>query len=75
MFDLEKFETFCFNTANFYMTKYPWFPMPATIHKVLIHAKQILENSVLPARYFGEEASEARDKFYTRDREFHARKK
>ena len=61
--NLKKFETFCFDTANFNMTKYPWFPMPATIHKVLIHAKQILENSVLPAGYFGEEASEARNKF------------
>ena len=53
---------------------YPWFPMPATIHKVLIHVKEILENSVLPAGYFGEEASEARNKFYKRDREFHAKK-
>ena len=56
------------------MTKYPWFPVPATIHKVLIPAKQILENSSLPAGYFGEEASEARNKFFKRDREFHARK-
>ena len=71
--DLEKFEAFCFDTANLYMTKYPWFPMPATIHKVLIHAKQILEDSVLPAGYFGEEASEARNKFYKRDKEFHVR--
>ena len=67
--DLEKFETFCFDTANLYMTKYPWFRIPATIHKVLIHAKQFFENSVLPAGYFGEEASEARNKFYKRDKE------
>ena len=72
--DLERFKTFYFDTANLYMTKYPWFPIPATIHKVSIHAKQILENSVLPAGYFGEEASEARNKFYKRDREFFARK-
>ena len=72
--DLEKFETFCFDTANLYMTKYPWFRIPATIHKVLIHAKQFFENSVLPAGYFGEEASEARNKFYKRDKEFIARK-
>ena len=38
--DLEKFETFCFHTANLYMTKYPWFPMPATIHKVDILGKK-----------------------------------
>ena len=49
-------------------------PQPATIHKVLIHAKQTVENSVLPAGYFGEEASEARNKFYKRDGEFHTRK-
>ena len=72
--DLEKFETFFFDTANLYMKKYPWLPMPAMNHKVLIHAKQILENSVLLGGYFGEEASEARNKFYKRDREFHARK-
>ena len=30
--------------------------MPTTIHKVLIHAKYILKNFVLPAGYFGEEA-------------------
>ena len=72
--NLEKFETFSFDTADLYMTKYPWFSIPATIHKVLIHAKQILENFVLPAGYFGEEASKARNKFYKRDREFHTRK-
>ena len=48
--------------------------MPETIHKVLIRAKQILENSVLPSGYFGEEASEARNKFYKRDSELYARK-
>ena len=41
---------------------------------MLIHAKQILKNSVLPAGYFGEEAPETRNKFYKRDREFYARK-
>ena len=51
-----------------------WFSMPVTIYKVLIHAKQILENSVLPAGYFGEEASEVRNKIYKRDRESCARK-
>ena len=49
--------------------------MPGTIHKVLINAKQTLENFVLAAGYFGEEASEARNKFYKSDRDFHARKK
>ena len=36
------------------MSKYPWYPMPATVHKVLIHGRQ-------PIGYFGEEGSEAED--------------
>ena len=49
------------------MIKYPWL----SILQQLINAKQVLENSVLAAGYIGEEASEARNKFYKRDREFH----
>ena len=62
------------HSISMVLIPYPWFPMPATIHKVLIHVKEILENSVLPAGYFREEASETRNKFYKRDREFYARK-
>ena len=49
------------------MIKYPWL----SILQQLINAKQVLENSVLAAGYIREEASEARSKFYKRDREFH----
>ena len=48
--------------------------MPATVHKDLIHAKQIIENSVLQAGFFREEAYEARITFYKRDMEFQGRK-
>ena len=30
------------------MSLYPWFPIPATVHKVLIHGYQIIEASILP---------------------------
>lgn len=72
--NVERFENFCFKTAQLFMELYPWFPMPATVHKVLIHSRQILQHTVLPVGYFGEEASEARNKLYKRDRLFHARK-
>lgn len=72
--DPETFGEYCFATATVYMSKYPWYPMPATVHKVLIHGKQIMENSLLPVGYFAEEASEARNKLYKHDREHHARK-
>ena len=57
--NLDKFEKYCFDTAKHYKSKYPWYPMPATVHKVLIHGRQIVENTVLPIGYFGEEGSEA----------------
>ena len=48
--------------------------MPVTVHKVLAHSKQIIENTVLPVGYFRWEGSEARNKLYKHDRQFHARK-
>lgn len=42
------FEEFCIITAKLYVSLYPWYPMPATIHKVLIHGGQIIQNSLLP---------------------------
>ena len=56
------------------MDLYEWYPMPATVHKVLIHGKQILTNCILPVGFLAEDASESRNKLYKRDREMHARK-
>lgn len=72
--DLEKFEKYCFETAEYYLSKYPWLPMTPTLHKVLIHSKQIMENTALPVGYFGEDAAEARNKIYKSDRLHHARR-
>lgn len=72
--DLDKFETYCFQTANIFMDKYPWYPMTPTVHKILIHSRQILEYSVLPVGFLGEDAAESRNKLYKHDRLFHARK-
>lgn len=72
--DTTKFEDFCKRTAFLYMEKYLWFPMSATVHKILVHGSQIIKNSVIPVGCFGENASEARNKLYKRDRIAHARK-
>lgn len=45
--------------------------MPSIVHKILAHGKQIIENTILPVGYFGEEGSEARNKH---DRLYYARK-
>jgi len=39
-----------------------------------VHSKQLLENTVLPAGYFVDEAAEPRNKIYNSDRLHHARK-
>ncbi|XP_049313845.1 uncharacterized protein LOC125778738 [Bactrocera dorsalis] len=41
---------------------------------VVVHSKKIIENMVLPIGYFGEEASESRNKIYKSDRVHYARK-
>jgi len=46
-------------------------PMTASVHKFLIHTGDIIENTVLPIGYFGEEVAESLSKFY---RSGHARK-
>jgi len=72
--NLDKFEELCHKTGELIVDNYPWLPMTATVHKILVHSKQLLENTVFPAGAFGEEAAEARNKIYKSDRLHHARK-
>lgn len=72
--NLEKFEKHCFQTAECIQTKYPWLPMTPTVHKVLIHSKEIMKNTPLPVGCFAEDAAESRNKIYKADRLYHARK-
>lgn len=71
--DAEKFKKFSDNTIRLYMLHYPWYPMSPTLHKILVHGSQIIAASVVPVGCLGENASEARNKFYKRDRRIHAR--
>ncbi|EFN84566.1 hypothetical protein EAI_05380, partial [Harpegnathos saltator] len=38
----QRFEKLCISTAELYINCYPWYPMPSTIHKILIHGTQII---------------------------------
>lgn len=68
------FEEYCRSTAEIYVSEYKWYPMPPTVHKILMHSSQIIRNSAFPLGMLGEEASEARNKNYKNFREFHSRK-
>ena len=60
--DSIKFGTLCKETSKMYINKYSWFPMPATLHKILIHGEEIIKTSILPIGMMSEEAQEARHK-------------
>ena len=70
----EKFRSFCETTFVLYMRSYPWYPMSPTIHKILVHGYQINNSSLVPLGSLGENASEARNKLYKKDRLSHSRK-
>lgn len=70
----DKFEELCNATAEIYVINYNWYPMPATLHKILIHGSDIMRTCLLPTGMLGEEASEARNKDYKNYRLFNSRK-
>lgn len=72
--DYSKFKQYCIETAELYVQLYEWYPMPASLHRILIHAADIALNSPLPLGMMSEEAAEARNKYYKSDRINHARK-
>ena len=71
----QKFGRYAFKTAQLYVSKYKWYYMPSSLHKVLIHGENIIRyNAVLPLGQLSEEAQESRNKDYKFYRLHHARK-
>jgi len=56
------FEQFCTETAEYYVRLYPWYYMPPTVHKVLVHGSRKAKFAILPIGQLSEEALEARNK-------------
>ncbi|KAB0803765.1 hypothetical protein PPYR_00735 [Photinus pyralis] len=72
---IEKFRIYCRQTAEFMVHLYPWFYMPASVHKLLVHGADICNYfGLLPIGILSEEAGEARNKDFRRVREFQTRK-
>lgn len=72
--NLEEFDIFAVETARQLVHRYPWFYLPASIHKILIHGSQIIEKALLPIGQLSEEASESRNKDLKKYRETRTRK-
>lgn len=60
--DADNLQEYCLNVANHFVTVYPWFYMPQTMHKILIHGHDVVRRMVLPMGMLSEEAQEARNK-------------
>jgi hypothetical protein len=75
--DGQKFAQLCEETEKLYFDKdfgVGWYNIPPTLHKILRHGKEIIENCALPIGMTNEEASEANNKILRHVRLFHARK-
>lgn len=72
--DVAKFQNFCLETARLFVNLYPWYCMPTSVHKILIHGFQIIEWAPLPIGQLSEEAQEARNKDIKKYRENFSRK-
>lgn len=57
-----KFAEYAIGTAALYINLYRWYPTTPTVHKVLIHGKDIIDNFLLPIGMLGEDAQESRHK-------------
>jgi hypothetical protein len=70
--DLKKFKSHYFHNAKLFKKTSTWYPMPQTIHKILIHSRQIFNNAFYSQGYLAEDVAEPKNKFYKYDRQFHA---
>lgn len=72
--DGSKFHKYAMETAAYYKSKYDWYCMPVSVHKVLFHGAKIIDYFDLPIGNFSEEAQEKRNKDFKRIRENNSRK-
>jgi hypothetical protein len=72
--NIKNFKTYCLNIAKKYVQLYSWYPMPTSVHIVLIHGAEIIERAPLPIGQLSEDAQVARNKDIRRYRENSSRK-
>lgn len=72
--NLINFEDYALQTARDFVQLYPWYYMPTSVHKLLIHGAQIITSSLLPIGQMSEDAQESCNKYIKRFREDFTRK-
>lgn len=71
--NMEKFRTYAITTYELCIDLYEWYPMPPSVHKILIHGADIMETFELPLGFYSEEALECNNKYFRKARSNHSR--
>lgn len=69
--DSVKYDVYAKETANLYIELYNWYFMPVSVHKMLLHGKQIIDNLCIPVGHASEEGLEATHKLLRNARQHH----
>lgn len=72
--DADKFKIFALDTAKALVEKYPWYYLPPSVHKILVHGSEVIKNSIVSIGELSEEAAEAKNKDVKRYRLQNTRK-
>ena len=70
----EEFEKFCNETLEIYFSEAGWYNIPPTLHKILVHGKEIIEAMPIAIGITSEEGSESNIKFARQFYKHHTRK-
>lgn len=68
------FERYGIETAHKLVELYPWFYLPVSVHKILIHGAKVIGSFLIPIGQLSEEAQESRNKDAKHYRSHHTRK-
>lgn len=69
-----KYNEYAKMTAKQFVDLYPWFYMPVSLHKMLMHGAQIIEELCVPVGHASEEGMEATHKILRNARQWHTHK-
>lgn len=58
--NIDAFRRYANETSQIYVALYPWYFMPSSVHKILIHDADIIQKAFLPIGIFSEETLESR---------------
>ncbi|KAL4143561.1 hypothetical protein QTP88_005879 [Uroleucon formosanum] len=72
--NFEKYDNYAKDTLKLYLQLYPWYRMPPSVHKILVHGSKAIHLAPFPIGILSEEAQEARNKDYIRFRRQNTRK-